>query len=143
MLEMSPGEDPARLGERKAVTGRGRTLPCPSFPCFFWKKAGKTTKKTRILLSYETLKIPGKEGKNAQKNKEFPARRKNKEFQKNKERKDRVDRRNRAFQSRKRAFRNTRFQNTALRLLLFTGEKPRGPIEVIHNRKVTIAARQF
>ena len=57
---------------------------------FFWKKAGKTTRKTRIFYPYRTLKIPAKEGKNAQENKEFLARRKNKEFQKNKERKDRA-----------------------------------------------------
>ena len=55
----------------------------------FWKKAGKTTKKTGIFYPDRTPKIPGEEGKNDKKNKEFLARRKNKEFQKNKERKDR------------------------------------------------------
>ena len=40
---------------------------------FFWKKARKTTKRTRIFLSLPTPKIPGKEGKNARKNKEFLA----------------------------------------------------------------------
>ena len=45
--------------------------------------------KTRIFYSHRTPKIPGKEGKNAPKNKEFLAGEKNKEFQKNKERKDR------------------------------------------------------
>ena len=66
-------------------------LPFSSFPCFFWKIARKTTKKTRIFYPCRTPKIPGKEGENAQKNKEFLAgEKKNKEFQKNKERKDRV-----------------------------------------------------
>ena len=55
----------------------------------FWKTARKTTKKTRIFCPYRAPKIPGKEGKNAQKNKEILAGKKNKEFQKNKERKDR------------------------------------------------------
>ena len=54
---------------------------------FFWKKARKTTKKTRIFYPNRTPEIPGKEGKNARKNKEFLAGEKNKEFQKNKERK--------------------------------------------------------
>ena len=63
--------------------------PCPSFPCFFWKTARKTTKKTRIFYPCRTPKISGKEGKNAQKNKEILTSKKNKEFQKNKERKDR------------------------------------------------------
>ena len=57
---------------------------------FFWKKARKTTKKTRIFYPYRTPKIPGKEGKNVQKNKEILAGEKNKEFEKNKERKDRA-----------------------------------------------------
>ena len=60
---------------------------------FFWKRARKTTKKTRIFKTCRTPKIPGKEGKNARKNKEFLAsekKKKNKEFQKSKERKDRV-----------------------------------------------------
>ena len=76
-----------------------QVLPCPSIilfffvfcflfsltlsflSLFFWKTARKTTKKTRILHSYRTPKIPGKEGKNAQKNKEILAGKKNKEFQ--------------------------------------------------------------
>ena len=41
-------------------------------------------------MANRTPKIPGKEAKNAQKNKEFPAEEKSKEFQKSKERKDRV-----------------------------------------------------
>ena len=65
-----------------------RSKPCPSFPCF-WKRQGKPTKRTRIFYPYRTPRIPGREGKNAQKNKEILARRKNKEFPKNKERKDR------------------------------------------------------
>ena len=58
--------------------------PCHSLSflsLFFWKKAGKTTKKTGIFYPDRTPKIPGKEGKNDQKNKEFLARRKNQEFQ--------------------------------------------------------------
>ena len=47
---------------------------------FCWKMARKTTKKTRIFYPYWTPKTPGKEGKNAQKNKEFLAGPKNKEF---------------------------------------------------------------
>ena len=39
----------------------------------FWKIAQKTTKKTRIFYPYRTPKIPGKEGENARKNKEFLA----------------------------------------------------------------------
>ena len=58
-------------------------LPCPSFPCFFWKKARKTARKKQgFFYPYRTPKIHGKEGKNAQKNKEFLAGRKNKEFPK-------------------------------------------------------------
>ena len=57
---------------------------------FFWKRARKTTKKTRIFYSYRTPKNPGKEEKNSQKNKEILAGEKNKEIPKNKERKDRV-----------------------------------------------------
>ena len=48
-------------------------VPCPSFPCFFLKKARKTTKKKRIFHPCRNPKIPGKEGKNARKNKEFLA----------------------------------------------------------------------
>ena len=85
-------------------------VPCPSFPCFFWKKARKTAKKTRIFYPYRTPKILGKEGKNAQKKQGIPRTlkslekkgktlkktrnssqgEKNKEFPKNKERKDSV-----------------------------------------------------
>ena len=45
-------------------------LPCPSFPCSFWKQARQTTKKTRIFYPYRTPKIPGKEARNAQKSKD-------------------------------------------------------------------------
>ena len=59
-------------------------LPCPSFPCFFFlgKKVAKTTKQTRIFYPYRTPKIPGKEGKNAQKNKDFLAGEKTRNSQK-------------------------------------------------------------
>ena len=43
--------------------------PVLPFLVFFWK----TTKKTGIFLSVLTPEIPGKEGENAQKNKEFLA----------------------------------------------------------------------
>ena len=57
---------------------------------FFWENGKEeTTKKTRIFYPHRTPKIPGKEGENAQKNKEILAAEKDKEFQKNKERKDR------------------------------------------------------
>ena len=48
----------------------------------FLEKGRENHQKTRIFYPYRTPKIPGKEGKNAQKNKEFLARRKNKEFKK-------------------------------------------------------------
>ena len=52
------------------------------------EKQGKPPKKTRIFLYVEPLKIPGKEGKNAQKKKrEIPCNEKSKEIQKSKERK--------------------------------------------------------
>ena len=63
--------------------------PCPSFPCFFWKMARKTTKKTRIFNPYRTPKSLEKSEKRS-KNQGIPCRAKNKEFQKNKERKDRA-----------------------------------------------------
>ena len=60
---------------------------------FFLEKGTENPQKTRIFYPCRTPEIPGKEGKNAKKNKEFLAKKKkkkNKEFQKNKERKDRV-----------------------------------------------------
>ena len=54
--------------------------PCPSFPCFLGKRQGKPPKKQGFFIPTEPLKIPGKEGKNARKNKEILARRKNKEI---------------------------------------------------------------
>ena len=66
-----------------AVPLQKRFVPCPSFPCFFfWKRQGKPPKKQGFFIPTEPLKIPGKEGKNARKNKEFLAGEKNKEFQK-------------------------------------------------------------
>ena len=47
------------------------SLPCPSFPLCFWKMARKTHQKDKVFCLYRTPKIPGKEGKNARKNKEF------------------------------------------------------------------------
>ena len=60
-----------------------------SFLVFLEKGTEKSPQKKRIFYPYRTPKIPGKEGKNARKNKEFLARKENKEFQKSKERKDR------------------------------------------------------
>ena len=74
----------------------------------FWKVARKTTKKARIFYPCRTPEISGKEGKNAQKNKEFLAGGKNKEFQKNKERKDRV-----RFPLEKKVFSANRFARIA------------------------------
>ena len=100
---MQPGDPTSASVSRRFVRGqKGLTsaaisaLTLSFLSLFFWKMARKTTQKTRIFYSYRTPKIPGKEGKNAQKNKEFLARGKNKEFQKNKERKDRVAHRNRS-----------------------------------------------
>ena len=55
---------------------------CPSF--VFGKGQGKPPKKTRIFYSHRTPKIPGKDGINAPKNKEFLTgkKKKNKEFPK-------------------------------------------------------------
>ena len=71
------------FSERSVTSGAHPVLPF----LVFWRKAGKTTKKTRMFYPYRTPKIPGKEGKNAEKNKEFLARSK---IQKSKERKDRA-----------------------------------------------------
>ena len=49
------------------MTGLNPVLP---FLVFFWKKARKSTKKkNKDFYPYRTPKIPGKEGKNAQKKK--------------------------------------------------------------------------
>ena len=56
----------------------------------FWKTARKTTKKARIFYPCRTHKILGKEGQNAQKNKEFLEHQKSKEIQNSKEKKIRV-----------------------------------------------------
>ena len=40
--------------------------PCPSFPCFFWKR-GKPTKKTRIFIPTEPLKSLEKKGQTLEK----------------------------------------------------------------------------
>ena len=57
------------------------------FSLLFWRTARKTTKKARIFYPCRTPKILGKEGKNAQKNKEFLGKKKSKEIQKSKEKK--------------------------------------------------------
>ena len=56
----------------------------------FLEKGKENHQKNKDFYPYRTPEIPGKEGKNAQKNKEFLAEEKSKEFQKSKERKDRV-----------------------------------------------------
>ena len=55
----------------------------------FFENCKENHQKSKDFCPYRTPKIPGKQGKNAQKNKEFLARENNKEFPKNKERKDR------------------------------------------------------
>ena len=82
-----PLQESLGVGQPGGLSGSKCTLIFLSL--FFWKMARKTTKKTRISYPYRTPKVPGKEGKNAQKNKEFLAGEKNKEFQKSKARKDR------------------------------------------------------
>ena len=52
------------------------------FSLLFWKKQGKPPKKARTFSLLRTPKIPGKEGKNAQKSKEVPCNEKSKEIQK-------------------------------------------------------------
>ena len=76
---------------RGAVTSHDQILCTPPILPFlvFLEKGKENHQKARIFYPYRTPKIPGfpgKEGKNAQKNKEILARRKNKEIQKNKER---------------------------------------------------------
>ena len=59
----------------------------------FWETQGKPPKKARIFSLCRTPKIPGKEGRNAQKSKEIPCNEKSKEIpcnEKSKERKNRV-----------------------------------------------------
>ena len=41
--------------------------PCPSFPCFFWKKARKTTKKQGFFIPTEPLKSLEKKRKTPEK----------------------------------------------------------------------------
>ena len=59
-------------------------------PVFFWEKGKENDQKRKDSSSYQTPKIPVKEGKMLKKNKEFLAREKSKEFQKSKERKNKV-----------------------------------------------------
>ena len=81
---------PEPKSEKKKTQG----FPTLSFLSLFFlkKKARKTHQKNKDFYPYRTPKIPGKEGKNARKNKEVLAEeQKNKEFPpKNKERKDRA-----------------------------------------------------
>ena len=82
------------LCEKFPLTFSVKTHTTLSFLSLFsWKKGGKT-KKTRIFYPYRTPKTPGREGKNAQKNKEILARRKTRNSKKTKERKDRAVRTN-------------------------------------------------
>ena len=68
-----------------------RSLPCPSFPCFFfWEKAKENhQKKQGFFIPSEPLISLEKKGKPLRKTRNSPQG-KNKEFQKNKEEKDRV-----------------------------------------------------
>ena len=69
-----------------APTEQNPVLP---FLVFFGNGKENHQKNKDFFYPCRTPEIPAKEGKNAQKTKEFLAREKNKEFQKNKERKDR------------------------------------------------------
>ena len=45
-----------QFGNHYIINSHKIKLPCPSFPCFFGKKAGKTPQKTRIFYPTETQK---------------------------------------------------------------------------------------
>ena len=77
------------LGHRPVDPCLSRRMSLPVLPFLdFLEKGREHHPKNKDFYPYRTPKIPGKEGKNAQKNKEILARRKNKEFKKNKEGKD-------------------------------------------------------
>ena len=76
-----------------------KTRKCSVPPFLFFLEEGKENhQKTRIFYPYRTSKIPGKEGKNAQKKQGNPREKREKKKQgipeKNKERKDRVSSQN-------------------------------------------------
>ena len=78
----------SKAGKTGAKNGQNPVLP---FLVFFKEKGRENPppKKQGFFIPTEPLKSLEKKGKNAQKNKELLARRKNREFQTNKERKDR------------------------------------------------------
>ena len=86
-------------GPRDSCSWSGRSqikkpLTClcsSSFPCFPWKKAGKThrEKKQGFFHYAEPPKSPGKEGKSAQKSKEIPRKTKKARKSQKKEEKER------------------------------------------------------
>ena len=72
---------PAHWGTRFMVFPHpSRPQNCPSF--VFLEKGQKNHQKNKDFNPHRAPKIPGKEGKNARKNKEFLAREKNTEFKK-------------------------------------------------------------
>ena len=80
--DLNPGERHSRV-----TWDDGTVTLCPDLPFLAFLENGKENhQKTRIFLAPANPKIPGKEGENAEKGKEFPAKEKSKEFQKNKER---------------------------------------------------------
>ena len=64
--------------------GQGFTLSFLFLFLYIGKRHGKPPKQQGFFCPCQTLKIPGKEAKNAQENKEFLTRKKNKESKKNK-----------------------------------------------------------
>ena len=79
---------PEYLPRRYGKTSDQKGDQNPDLPFLaFLEKARKTTRKSKDFSLCRTPKIPGKEGKNAQKSKEIPCNEKSKEIQKSKERK--------------------------------------------------------
>ena len=79
-LQKNPNKSKWMLANQKRSSD---PKPWSSLP--FWKKQGKPPKKARIFSRDAeplNLKIPGKEGKNAQKSKEIPCSEKSKEIEK-------------------------------------------------------------
>ena len=64
-------------------------LPCPSFPCLFWKRQGKPPEKHGFVYPYRSPKIAAKDRKDAQKTRNSSQREKTRNSNK-KERKDSV-----------------------------------------------------
>ena len=92
-LKLPPSKSSTPLQEPEGGSGSSsnrRPGPHSGLESAPGKFPGKPPKKARIFSLKRTPKIPGKEGKNAQKSKEIPCDEKSKEIQKSKERKIRV-----------------------------------------------------